>query len=175
MQSAIAAWRAQGMLVATDNPPLVLADGCLAAANRCPAGDGEGRARLLGIGLAAIDTVLGPPRPPCGDSYQAELHRVRGELLLARDGLAAAGEAEACFGRALALGRDQGALAWELRAAMSLVRLLSTRPVRSGEDLTGLHGREEVRELLAGIYGRFTEGFDTADLVEARALLEQLE
>ena len=80
------------------------------------------RRGLLATGLAAIDTLLGP-KVPCGQSYQAELHRVRGELLLARDGLAAAGEALACFQRAMQLGREKGALAWELRAAMSLVRL----------------------------------------------------
>ncbi len=77
---------------------------------------------LLAIGLAAIEPLLGPD-VPCGQSYQAELHRLKGELLLERDGLAAADEALACFEQAMQLGREMGALAWQLRAAMSLVRL----------------------------------------------------
>ena len=76
----------------------------------------------MATGLAAIEPLLGP-EIPCGQSYQPELHRLRGELLLERDGLAAAGEALARFQQSMQLGREMGALAWELRAAMSLVRL----------------------------------------------------
>jgi predicted ATPase len=72
-------------------------------------------------------------------------------------------EAEACFQQALAVARRQQAKSLELRAAMSLSRLWQ----RQGK-------RVEARELLAEIYGWFTEGFDTADLQEARALLEVL-
>jgi hypothetical protein len=172
MQSAIAAWQAKGMLIGTDNLSLVLADGCLAAAGRRPPVGNEERTQLLAIGLSAIDTVLGPPRLPCGDSYLAELHRVRGELLLARDGLAVAGEALGCFQKALALGRETGALAWDLRAAMSLVRLrrsLQSQGEGSTADLA------EAQRDLAEAYGRFSEGFDTVDLVEAKALLDELE
>jgi len=133
-----------------------------------PTADSEARARLLAIGLSAIDTVLGPPRLPCGDSYLAELHRVRGELLLARDGLAAAGEALGCFQQALAMGRERGALAWELRAAKSLVRLrdsLRSQGEGSAADLA------EARQSLTAVYRRFTEGFAFPDLQDAAALL----
>jgi tetratricopeptide (TPR) repeat protein len=171
MRSAIAGWQAQGMLVGTDNLSLVLADGCLAAARRRlaarraeVAGDAE-RIALLATGLAAIDTVLGPPRLPCGQSYLAELHRVRGELLLERDGLAAAEEALACFGRAMQFAREQGALAWELRTAMSLVRLRQSQGEAHADELA------EARQSLAAVYGRFTEGFAFPDLQDAAALL----
>jgi adenylate cyclase len=100
---------------------------------------------------------------------EAEAWRMRGELLLARSvpGPVAypegRGEAEACFRRALEVAREQGARWLELRAAVGLARLWQTKAER-----------DEARELLAGIYGWFTEGFDTVDLVEAKALLEEL-
>ena len=72
-------------------------------------------------------------------------------------------QAEACFQQALDVARRQQAKSWELRAAMSLSRLWQQQGKRA-----------EARELLAPIYGWFTEGFDTADLQEARALLEEL-
>ena len=71
--------------------------------------------------------------------------------------------AEACFQRALAVARRQTAKSWELRAAMSLSRLWQ----QQGK-------RDEARELLAPIYGWFTEGFDTADLLDAQTLLRAL-
>ncbi|MBI3329877.1 MAG: hypothetical protein HYZ81_24610 [Nitrospinae bacterium] len=74
-----------------------------------------------------------------------------------------ASEAEACFQQALDIARRQQAKSWELRAAMSLSRLWQ----RQGK-------RAAARQLLAPIYGWFTEGFDTADLREARALLDAL-
>ena len=74
-----------------------------------------------------------------------------------------AAKAKAYFERALAVARQQQAKSWELRAAMSMARLLA----RSGK-------RNEARELLAPVYGWFTEGFDTHDLKEAKALLEEL-
>jgi predicted ATPase len=92
----------------------------------------------------------------------AEAYRLRGELLLQQalpDGV----QAGACFQQALAIARRQQAKAWELRAAMSLARLWQ----RQGQ-------RAEACELLAPIYGWFTEGFDTADLQEAKVLLETL-
>jgi adenylate cyclase len=172
MRSAIAGWQATGMLVGTDSLSLVLADGCLAAARQRPAGEdataNAARADLLAIGLAAIEALLGPA-VPCGQSYQAELHRVRGELLLERDGLIAAEEALACFQRARKLGREQGALAWELRAAMSWARLRKRQGAACAAELA------EARSCLRGVFGRFTEGFDTTDLAEARALLGGLE
>ena len=90
------------------------------------------------------------------------LYRLRGELLL-QHAVAQPGEAEACFQQALAIARRQQAKALELRAAMSLARLWQ----RQGK-------RAEAHALLAPIYGWFTEGFDTADLQEARALLDAL-
>lgn len=94
--------------------------------------------------------------------YEAELHRVKGELLLIQTSRNER-EAEACFQNAMQVARGQGAKSLELRAAMSLSRLWQ----RQGK-------REEGRKLLSEIYGWFTEGFDTADLKEARLLLEKL-
>jgi predicted ATPase len=94
--------------------------------------------------------------------YQAELYRLKGELLL---GLSTAphAEAAACFQQALTVARHQQAKSWELRTAMSLGRLWQ----RQGK-------RAEARELLAPIYDWFTEGFDTVDLQDAKALLAAL-
>src|SRR5215510_4537171 len=94
--------------------------------------------------------------------WTAELYRLQGELLLTLASEYYA-EAESCFQQALKVARRQQAKSWELRAAMSLARLWQ----RQGK-------RAEARELLAPIYGWFTEGFDTADLQEAKALLEEL-
>ena len=94
--------------------------------------------------------------------WEAELHRLRGELLL-QHAVTQPEEAEACFQQALAVARRQQAKSLELRPAMSLSRLWQQQGKRA-----------EARELLAPIYGWFTEGFDTADLQEAKALLEAL-
>jgi predicted ATPase len=94
--------------------------------------------------------------------WEAELYRLKGELLL-QCSVAQPEEAEACFQQALAVARRQQAKSLELRAAMSLARLWQ----QQGK-------RDEARELLTPIYGWFTEGFDTADLREAKALLEAL-
>jgi predicted ATPase len=93
---------------------------------------------------------------------EAELYRLRGELLLQRS-MVPQGEAEACFQQALDIARHQQAKSLELRAAMSLARLWQ----RQGK-------QTEACELLTSVYGWFTEGFDTADLQEAKALLEEL-
>jgi predicted ATPase len=95
--------------------------------------------------------------------WDAELHRLKGELLLARPAEHHA-EAETCFRQALDVARRQEAKAFELRATMSLARLWQ----RQGK-------RAAAYALLAPIYGWFTEGFDTADLQEARALLVELQ
>jgi len=93
---------------------------------------------------------------------EAEVHRVAGELALKSPGRNTA-KAEAYFERALAVARQQQAKSWELRAAMSMARLWRDQ------------GKwDEARDLLAPVYGWFTEGFDTLDLKEAKALLEQL-
>ena len=94
--------------------------------------------------------------------FEAELHRRSGEMVLGlpeRDHLAA----EACFRRAMAVAQEQSARLWELRAATSLARLWCDQGRRA-----------EARELLAPVYGWFTEGFDTADLKDAKALLDEL-
>jgi hypothetical protein len=98
---------------------------------------------------------------------EVEVWRVRGELLLGQTGathLAAVAEAESCFARALEIARARETRWVELRAAVSLARLWEAQG-----------RRDDARELLAGIYDWFTEGFDTVDLVEAKALLERLE
>jgi len=95
--------------------------------------------------------------------YEAELHRIKGELLLAQTATDEQ-QAEMCFHEALTVARVQSAKSLELRAAMSLSRLWQ----RQGK-------RDDARRLLAEIYGWFTEGFDTADLQEAKLLLEELE
>ncbi len=100
--------------------------------------------------------------------YEAELHRLQGELLRARESgtgpaPALTDTAGACFRRALEVARRQGARALELRAAMSLTRLLEPADGRA---------REEARRALAEVYATFNAGFDTADLREAKALLD---
>jgi predicted ATPase len=94
--------------------------------------------------------------------WEADLHRLRGELLL-QHAVARPEEAEACFQQASAVARRQQAKSLELRAAMSLARLWQ----RQGKCA-------EAHQLLEEVYGWFTEGFDTTDLQEARALLEAL-
>jgi predicted ATPase len=93
---------------------------------------------------------------------EAEVHRAAGEIVLMSSGSAAA-KAEPYFERALAVASVQQAKSWELRAAMSMARLWRDQGKR-----------EEARDLLAPVYGWFTEGFDTLDLKEARALLDEL-
>jgi predicted ATPase len=93
----------------------------------------------------------------------AELHRVKGELLLLETADQSVAAAEACFFRALDIARRQGALFWQLRAALSLARLR----VRQGR-------RDDARQFLAPVYDQFTEGFETTDLRGARAILENL-
>ena len=92
----------------------------------------------------------------------AEAYRLQGELLL-RQAIPAAAQAEACFQQSLAIARRQQAKSWELRAATSLAHLWQRQ---------GKHA--EARDLLTPVYGWFTEGFDTADLQNAKALLEAL-
>jgi predicted ATPase/class 3 adenylate cyclase len=94
--------------------------------------------------------------------YEAETHRLKGELQLRRDDSNAA-EAQSCFARAIEIARSQSAKSWELRATTSLASLLAKQ-----------NKRHEARTMLAEIYGWFTEGFDTADLKEAKSLLDEL-
>jgi predicted ATPase len=93
---------------------------------------------------------------------EAEVHRITGEIAL-KSRAPDAAKAEAYFQLALTVAREQQAKSWELRAAMSMARLWRDQGKR-----------DEARELLAPVYSWFTEGFDTRDLKEAKALLEQL-
>jgi len=93
--------------------------------------------------------------------WDADIHRLGGDLLLATGG--PADEAVARYHRALAIAREQGARSLELRAATSLARLWRDQGKRA-----------DARDLLAPIYAWFTEGFDTRELIEAKALLEEL-
>lgn len=96
---------------------------------------------------------------------EAELYRLKGTLLLQPQipKSQTEEEAEACFHKSIAIAQKQQAKSLELRAAMSLARLWEEQGKK-----------DEARQLLAGIYGWFTEGFDTKDLQEAKALLEEL-
>jgi predicted ATPase len=93
---------------------------------------------------------------------EAEVRRIGGEIALMSPDRDVA-KAEAHFDRALVIARVQQAKSWELRAAMSMARLLREQ----GKP-------QQARELLAPVYGWFTEGFDTLDLKEAAALLDEL-
>ena len=95
--------------------------------------------------------------------FEAELHRIAGEIAL-RSAEPDVAKAETYFERALAVARHQQAKSWELRAAMSLARLWRDQ----GKP-------RQARELLAPVYGWFTEGFDTLDLKDAKALLNELQ
>ena len=94
--------------------------------------------------------------------WEANIHRIAGEMVLQSPQPDAA-KAEAYFERALAVARTQRAKSWELRTAMSIARLWRDQGKR-----------DEARDLLAPVYDWFTEGFDTLDLKEARALLDEL-
>ena len=117
-------------------------------------------------GLAVIGEAVQLTETNFARFWTAEVHRLRGELLLAQaDQVCTAtapaiATAEACFQQALAIAREQGAKALELRAAISLSRLWLTQ-----DKATAAH------EILAGCYHGFSEGFETADLQTARSVL----
>ena len=115
-------------------------------------------------GLEALAEALATLTTSGGYWWAAELHRLQGELLLAQEGLRQQEvEAEVSFCQALAVARRQQAKSLELRATLSLSRLWQ----RQGKS-------QEAYDLLAPVYGWFTEGVDTADLQEAKAVLEAL-
>jgi predicted ATPase len=122
-----------------------------------------GQAGQIDDGLAVIEEAIGYSERTEERWLISELLRCKGELLLLQDAPEASGVAEDHFRQALDRACRQGALSWELRAATSLARLLRDR------DRIG-----EARDLLAPIYGRFTEGFGTADLREAKRLIDAL-
>lgn len=131
-------------------------------------------------GLRTLNEALEMAQRNGEGYYEAELHRLKGELLLskltAQEGATieqkrlvvgnqpdTQRQAEACFTQAIMIARKQSAKSWELRAAMSMARLYEQQ---------GKH--QEGGSLLADVYGKFTEGFETADLQEAKAMLNQL-
>jgi predicted ATPase len=121
-----------------------------------------GAAGMPGEGLASL-AEASAVMEKTGERYcEAEIQRVKGELLRMQG--ADAGEVEPHYRKALQVAREQSAKSWELRATLSLARLWQTQ---------GKIG--PAREMLGEIYGWFTEGFDTADLQEARALLDELQ
>jgi len=129
----------------------------------CALAEGLAGTGQVAEGLAAIEEALERSERSEGRWCIAELLRVKGELILLENADEAVGAAEDHFRQALDWARRQGALSWELRAATSLARMW--RDQGRGKD---------ARELLAPVFGRFTEGFDTADLKEAKVLLNSL-
>jgi predicted ATPase len=122
----------------------------------------EARAGKIDEALKRVDWTLRIADETGQHFFDSELHRLRGGFLLACEPRGNR-EAEQCFRTALETARRQSAKSWELRAVTSLARLLD----RQGH-------RDEAREMLGDIYGWFTEGFDTRDLREAKALLTEL-
>ena len=147
--AGVAAWRSLG---ATLNVPLYLAYLGKAHAELHQVDDAS---RCIGEAMTTIHATE-------ERLWEAEVIRIAGEIALLSPGRDAA-KAQGNFERALVTARKQQAKSWELRAATSLARLWRDQ----GKP-------QQARELLAPVYGWFTEGFDTRDLKEAKALLEQL-
>ncbi len=112
-------------------------------------------------GLKTLEEALVHVEKSGEGSHEAEIHRLKGELLLTKGGAEA--EAAASIHKAIEVARRQQAKSWELRATMSLARLWK----KQGK-------KEEARRTLSEIYGWFTEGFETPALKGAKALLEEL-
>jgi len=115
----------------------------------------DGAWRCIGEAMTAVETTK---EKWC----EAEIHRTAGEITLMSP-VPDTAKAEAHFQRALAVAREQQAKSWELRSAMSAARLWRDQG-----------RRRQARDLLAPVYGRFTEGFNTLDLKRAKALLDEL-
>jgi predicted ATPase len=148
MEEGLAAYRATGAETGRPRWLSLLAEACIESGRLI---DGLS---VLAEALAGVETE--------GRQYEAEIYRLKGELLLKQNHSNAA-EAQKCFEQAIEIARNQSAKSMELRATMSLARLLA------------LQGRrDEARTMLADIYGWFTEGFDTADLKDAKTLLDEL-
>jgi predicted ATPase len=161
MQQGLDAWRETGAAVFLPDLLALLAEA-------------YGKAGQAEKGLSLVAEALALVEKNGERCWEAELHRLKGELLLIHQPKAEVEaevdthhqNAERCFERALAVARGQGAKSWELRAAMSLCRLQR----RHGSQTK----REAAQSTLGEVYGWFSEGFDTADLREAKALLEEL-
>ena len=124
--------------------------------------EAEGKVGRTAEGLSVLAEALAVAHSTGESAWEAELYRLKGELTL-RQATPDAAQAEACFNQALTIAHRQQAKSWELRAATSLARLWQRQDKPA-----------EAHELLAPLYGWFTEGFETADLQEAKALLEAL-
>jgi predicted ATPase len=149
MTSGITAWRSTGAtLWMPDNLSLL-------AKASADLDQFEDAWRCIGEAMTTVETTK-------EKWWEAEVNRTAGEIALKSPEPDAA-KAEACFERALIIARAQQAKSWELRAAMSIARLWRDQ----GKP-------QQARELLAPFYGWFTEGFDTLDLKQAKALLDEL-
>ncbi|HEY1431947.1 MAG TPA: hypothetical protein VGF39_10030, partial [Stellaceae bacterium] len=149
IRDGIAAAEATGSRISTPNHLTRLAE-ALALAGK------------IEEGLAALDDALAQAAISGARGWDAEIHRLHGELT-GRLPYPDPAKAEESFRTALAIAREQGTRGYELRTATSLARLW------------GEQGRRgEARDLLAPVYGSFTEGFDTADLKDAKRLLDEL-
>ena len=115
------------------------------------------------LGLKTVDAAIARCEARDERWYLAELLRIKGELVILEGSPDAAAGAEGLFRQSLDCAGRQQALSWELRAATSLARLWRDH-----------HRGREARDLLAPVYGRFTEGFGTADLRTAKRLLDEL-
>jgi predicted ATPase len=149
MRAILEAMRAGGLVLGSPGNFAMLAEA-------------HGKAGQTEEGLALMDEAQGLVAKTGEHVFEAEVHRHKGELLLARSPSDPT-QAEASFREALEVAGRQSAKSWELRAGTSLARLWQ----RQGR-------RDEARDLLAPVYAWFTEGFDTKDLRDAKALLEEL-
>jgi len=158
IRQGMATWQATGAELGRPYFLALLAEAC-------------GKAGQIEEGLNTLAEALDTVNKNGERWYEAELYRIKGELLMAREHKhqkpkgkkEAVSEAETCFSKAIDIARSQSAKSLELRATISLSRLWR----RLGK-------KKKARLLLADAYGWFTEGFDTADLKEAKALLEEL-
>ena len=128
----------------------------------CMLAEASMEAGRLDEGLRALRQALATADQQEERFYEAEIHRLQGELLLKQNDSKAA-EAQSCFERAIEIACQQSAKSLELRAMMSLARLLANQG-----------RRDDARTMLAEIYNWFSEGFDTADLKDAKVLLDKL-
>lgn len=165
IRDGVSVYRAGGAEMARPYQLALLAEACQ-------------RAEQITDGLTVLTEALEAVEKNNEHEYEAELYRLKGELTLQQFNVQgskfqatdprspvpdAQGETEACFLKAIDIARQQHAKSWELRAATSLARLWKQQGKTT-----------EARELLAPVYNWFTEGFDTADLKDAKMLLERL-
>jgi predicted ATPase len=132
----------------------------------CYLAEAWGTAGRFEEALAAVAEAIAIAERTGERHNEAELHRLKGELILQASGVEAPAvqtEAEECFRKSIKIARQQEARLFELKAAISLSRLLKQQGKKA-----------EARQALAEIYGWFSEGFETQDLVDAKELLEQL-